>query len=128
MYAQIEIVAPNSAGVGELVPLTIKVKNIWDYQFATYVEVLYDSEAGFESPDRWVYPGETIEFDGSFTMPDKGVTIYAYSYVEDEEGYWARDASKYVKISLEGEEIKKFPLLPVALVGAGLAMVVLAKR
>ncbi len=84
-YTKVEIVAPSSAAAGETVPVTIRITNIWDYQFAVYVEGYFDSEWFIWSTDFWIYPGETYQVTGSFVMPNKGVTIAAYSYVEDGE-------------------------------------------
>lgn len=85
-YTSIKIVkTPDSAKAGGRVPVTVEVTNTWDYQFAVYVEALYDSALAFESPDRWVYPGETVAFSGSFTMPNRDITLKVTSYVEDGE-------------------------------------------
>ena len=127
-YTRVNVIAPDSAEAGEVVPVTVEVKNTWDYQFAVYVEVTYNSDLAFESSDRWVYPGERVEFDGSFIMPNRSITIHAYSYVEDEEGYWNRDSEGKKSVTLQGE-VKKLPLLPVALLSGGVvALVALAKR
>jgi len=103
-YTQVEIVAPDSASAGEMVPVTVKITNTWDYQFAVYVEALYNSEWGFESEDRWIYPGETVSFSGSFTMPDRDITIHARSYVLDGElglpEGWHRDAEGKKSVAL----------------------------
>ncbi len=103
-YTQVEIVAPDSAAAGETVPVTIKVTNTWTYQFAVYVEALYDSEWGFDTEDRWIYPGETLSFSGSFTMPNRDITIHARSYVLDGElglpEGWHRDAEGKKSVAL----------------------------
>ncbi len=118
-----EIVAPSSAPQGSTVPVTIKVKNTWDYQFAMYVEGYSDSELIFESESRWIYPGETLSFPGSFIMPDRDVTITAYSYVEDGElGLpvgWHRDDEAAKDVNLGAEVPVSF--LPLAMLG-GLAV------
>ena len=118
-----EIVAPSSAPQGSTVPVTIRVANIWDYQFAIYVEAFYDSELIFESVDRWIYPGETLSFSSSFIMPDRDITIHAYSYVEDgalglTEG-WHRDDEAAKNVSLGTGVPVSF--LPLAMLG-GLAV------
>ncbi|MBA7675318.1 hypothetical protein ES703_83548 [subsurface metagenome] len=103
-YTQVEIVVPDSASAGEMVPVTIKVTNTWSYQFAVYGEALYNSEWGFDTEDRWIYPGETLSFSGSFTMPDRDITIHAYSYVLDGElglpEGWHRDAEGKKSVAL----------------------------
>ncbi|MBA7648105.1 hypothetical protein ES703_55885 [subsurface metagenome] len=103
-YTQVEIVAPDSASAGEMVPVTVKVTNTWTYQFAVYVEALYNSEWGFDTEDRWIYPGETVSFSGSFTMPNRDITIHARSYVLDGElglpEGWHRDAEGKKSVAL----------------------------
>ena len=87
-YTSIEIVkTPDSAKAGGRVPVTVEVTHTWTepYSFGLYVEAFYDSELAFESPDRWVYPGETVSFSGSFTMPGRDITLKVTSYVEDGE-------------------------------------------
>jgi len=118
-----KIVAPSSAPQGSTVPVTIKVANIWDYQFAVYVEALCDSELIFESESRWIYPGETYQVTGSFIMPDRDVTITAYSYVEDGElglpEGWHKDDEAAKNVSLGAGVPVSF--LPLAMLG-GLAV------
>jgi len=114
-----EIVAPSSASQGSIVPVTIKATNIWDYQFAVYVEAFCDSELIFESEARWIYPGETLSFPSSFIMPDRDVTIHAYTYVENgalglPEG-WHRDDEAAKDVSLGAEVPVSF--LPLAVLG-----------
>ena len=130
-----KIVAPSSAPQGSTVPITIKVKNIWDYQFAVYVEALYDSEWGFDTEARWIYPGETLSFSGSFIMPDSDITIHACSYVLDGElglpEGWHRDDEAAKDVSL-GAEVSFLPLLAIlggiGILGVGGIAVALAAR
>ena len=97
----VDIVAPSSAAAGETVLVTVSVENIWDYQFAMYIEALYDSELFYESSgDDWIYPGETLSFPCSFVMPDKDVTITVRSYYQDEDGYWHKDDEATKDVSL----------------------------
>jgi len=77
----VEIDAPSSAAAGERVPVTIKIKNTWDYNLLIAADAIYDA-IPFLHIEYWVSPGETHSFSGSFTMPDTGVTIHASS------SYW----------------------------------------
>ena len=90
-YADIvEIVAPGSAGAGERVDITVKIKNTYtgaigimvggalEYGVSPWPQITY--------PSNWanVNAGATKSFSGYFTMPyyppGKVITIHAYSY------------------------------------------------
>ncbi len=108
----VDIVAPSSAVAGETVPVTIKIKNIWTSSFRIYAVGVLDSYDRFiDWLDYWVPAGSTHSFSGSFIMPDEAVTIHAYSYYEDEDGYMRLDdeASKNVSLAevFEGAITKK---------------------
>lgn len=84
----IEIVAPSSAEAGETVPVTIKIKNIWTASIHVYAIGVWDTEDRFiDWLEYWIPAGATHSFSGSFTMPNRDVTIHAYSYYEGEDGY-----------------------------------------
>ena len=80
-YTQIvDIDAPGSAAEGERVNVSVRVKNIdsyWDHLVACVTiadgDRFIDQAANIPSLD-------THSFTGRFTMPNKAVTIYAYSY------------------------------------------------
>jgi len=77
----VEIDAPDSAVAGETVPVTIKIKNIWENILLIAADGTYDG-VPFLHMEYWVPAGETATFSGSFTMPSSGVTIHASS------SYW----------------------------------------
>ncbi|MBA7654706.1 hypothetical protein ES703_62589 [subsurface metagenome] len=112
-YTQIvDIVAPSSASAGETVECTIKIKNIWTGYVHVSAIGIYDSEERFiDWLDYWIPPGATYSFSGSFVMPDRDVTIHAYSYYEDIDGNWRFDdaAEKDVNLAevLEGTISRK---------------------
>lgn len=84
----VEIVAPSSARAGETVPVTIKIKNLWTASVHVYANGVLDSEERFiDWLDYWIPAGATHSFSGSFIMPNRDVTIHAYSYFEAEDGY-----------------------------------------
>ena len=76
----IDIVAPASAAEGERVDVTVKVKNI-DTLFDHLVACVAICD-GTRFIDAYanIHSGQTYSFSGHFTMPNKGITIYAYSY------------------------------------------------
>lgn len=96
-----EIVAPNSATAGETVPVTIKIKNLWTGSVHVYAIGVLDSEDRFiDWLDDWISAGATHSFSGSFTMPNRDVTIHAYSYYEAEDGYVYFDDEAAKDVSL----------------------------
>ena len=97
-YADIiEIIAPTEAAQGSRVDITVKIKNT--YSSAIGVMVGGALEYGvspwpgisFPEPSANVNGGVTYSFSGYFTMPDKKVTIHAYSYYYGADGSWHFD-------------------------------------
>jgi hypothetical protein len=97
-YADIiEITAPSEAAQGSRVDITVKIKNT--YSAAIGIMVGGALEYGvspwpgitFPSPSANVNAGATYSFTGYFTMPDKKVTIHAYSYWYGSDGSWYYD-------------------------------------
>ena len=97
----VEIVAPSSAKAGDWVNVTIKVKNIWTGWVHVRTYGIYDSEETFIDFTDWIPAGSTHEYGGAFIMPDRAVTIHAYTYYEDENGYWRSDDEAEKTVSLE---------------------------
>ncbi len=106
-YAQItEIVAPAQAYPGSRVDITVKVKNLYtsvislmvggalEYGVSPWPDVIYP-QSGAD-----VAGGATYSFNGYFYMPDKSVTIHAYSYWYGGDGYWHYDEEKTRGVSL----------------------------
>lgn len=102
-YTEItEIVAPSSAVAGETVPVTIKIRNKYSASLHVAAIGTYDTlERFIDWLDYWIPAGETLSFSGSFIMPDRGVTIHAYSYYEAEDGnyYYDDEAAKDVSLA-----------------------------
>ena len=97
----VDIVAPSSAAAGQTVSVTIKIKNIYSASVHVAAVGVYDSETRFiDWLDAWISPGATKSFSGSFTMPNKNVTINAYSYYEDINGYWRYDDAMSKNVAL----------------------------
>lgn len=97
----VEIVAPSSARVGETVPVTIEIRNKYSASLHVAAIGLFDSEVHFiDWPDYWIPAGESHSFSGSFIMPDRGVTVHAYSYYEAADGSWYFDDEAGKDVSL----------------------------
>ena len=122
-YTQIVAVeAPSSAAAGEMVPVTIKIKNIWTASVHGAAIGVLDSEVRFiDWLKYWIPAGVTHSFSGSFIMPGRDVTIHAYSYYEgtDEYGYtgWYSDDEAERDVILA--EVVGWQLLDTRLAGVG---------
>jgi len=97
-YADIiEIVASAEASQGSRVDITVRIKNT--YSSAIGIMVGGALEYGlspwpgisFAGPTSNVAGGVTHSFSGYFTMPEKRVTIHAYSYYYGADGSWHFD-------------------------------------
>jgi hypothetical protein len=97
-YADIiEIIAPSEAQFGSRVDITVRIKNT--YSAAIGIMVGGALEYGvspwpgitFPNSSANVNAGATYSFTGYFTMPDKKVTIHAYSYWYGADGAWHFD-------------------------------------
>lgn len=97
----VDIVAPASASAGETVPVTIKIKNIWTASVHVYAVGVANTEDRFiDWLSYWIPAGATHSFPGAFVMPDRDVTIHAYSYYEAEDGYLYFDDEADKDVSL----------------------------
>ena len=97
-YAQIvEIVAPSQAIAGERVDITVRIKNAYSATIGIMVagalEYGVTPWPGITFPENSanVNAGVTYSFSGYFTMPNKKVSIHAYSYYYASDGYWYFD-------------------------------------
>jgi len=97
-YADIVgITAPSEAMEGSRVDITARIKNLYSSISGIMVggalEYGVSPWPGITFPENSanVGPGSTHSFSGHFTMPDKKVTIHAYSYYYASDGYWYLD-------------------------------------
>jgi len=98
--------APSSAVAGEQVAVSIIIKNLYtDTIHVSCVGVLDSVDRFIDWKDFWIPAGYTHLFAGSFTMPDRDVTIHGYSYYEGVDGNWHSDDEASKDVSL-GEVIK----------------------
>jgi hypothetical protein len=118
-YADIiEIVAPSEAAPGNLVNVTVRVKNLYSAAIsimvvgvpeysglppAQYIEGLYPQQAVAN-----VNAGVTYSFDGYFYMPDKAVTVHAYSYWYGSDDLWHLDDEMTKVVSLAQPQFANF--------------------
>jgi len=111
-YADIvEIIAPSEAKPGDRVDITVRIKNTYSSSVGIMaggaLEYGVSPWPGISFPDSSanVDGGATHSFSGYFTMPDKRVTIHAYSYYYGSDGYWHFDDEMTRTINL-AEEIE----------------------
>ena len=111
-YADIvEIIAPSEAKPGDRVDITVRIKNTYSSSVGIMaggaLEYGVSPWPGISFPDSSanVDGGATHSFSGYFTMPDKRVTIHAYSYYYGSDGYWHFDDEMTKTINL-AEEIE----------------------
>ena len=97
-YADIvEIVAPAEAAQGSRVDITVRIKNTYSSAIGIMVGGALEygvspwPDISFTEPSANVNGGATYSFSGYFIMPDKKVTIHAYSYYYGSDGSWHSD-------------------------------------
>ena len=116
-YADIiEIVAPSQAAQGDRVDITVRIKNT--YSGAMGVMVGGALEYGISPWPGITFPqnsanvdgGATYSFSGYFSMPDKKVTIHAYSYWYGSDGSWYFDdeMTKVVNLAALTPQVSDF--------------------
>jgi len=108
-YADIvQIIAPSQAAAGELVNVTVRIKNLYSSPIGIKVVGVPEYTGlppgiyiDFPVESANVNPGETFSFYGSFTMPDRRVTVHAYSYWYGADDSWHLDdeMTKSVEVS-----------------------------
>jgi len=111
-YADIvEIIAPSEAKPGGRVDITVRIKNTYSSSVGIMAGGALECGVSpwpgisFPDPSANVDGGATHSFSGDFTMPDKRVTIHAYSYYYGSDGYWHFDDEMTRTINL-AEEIE----------------------
>jgi hypothetical protein len=118
-YAQIvEIVAPSQAMAGERVDITVRIKNTYSAAIGIMVAGALEYGASpwpginFSENSANVNGGATYSFSGYFSMPDKAVTIHAYSYWYGADSVWHFDdeKTKYVSLATLTPQISEFKI------------------
>ncbi|GAI70126.1 unnamed protein product, partial [marine sediment metagenome] len=95
----VDIVAPSSAVAGKTVPVTVRIKNRWDYILLIAADAVYNA-VPFLHIEYWVPTGETHSFSGSFTMPGTDVTIHVSSSYRVYGDVWELDDQAQEDVSL----------------------------
>ena len=97
-YADIiEIIAPSEAQSGSRVDITVRIKNTHSAAIGIMVGGALEHGVSpwpgitFPNSSANVNAGATYSFTGYFTMPDKKVTIHAYSYWYGADSAWHFD-------------------------------------
>ncbi len=97
-YADIiEIVAPSAAQAGSRVDITVRIRNTHSAPIGIMAGGALEYGVSpwpgitFPSSSANVDAGATYSFTGYFTMPDKKVTIHAYSYWYGADSSWHFD-------------------------------------
>ncbi len=99
----LSIDGPATAKAGDLVNLSIRVKNthnsevVWATLALTYDSAVIDT---FEPPLLELFPRDEAIFTTSFTMPDKNITVKVYSYLWNGL-QWIYQTDKQVGIGLD---------------------------
>ena len=98
LYADIiEIAAPSEAQAGNRVDITVRIKNTHSAPIGIMVGGALEYGVSpwpgitFPSSSANVNAGATSSFSGYFTMPEKKVTIHAYSYWYGADSSWHFD-------------------------------------
>lgn len=106
-YADIvEVVAPSEAQEGQVVNITVKIKNLYSSTIGIMVGGALEygvspwSAITFPYNSENVGAGLTISFAGNFIMPDKAVKIHAYSYWYGADGLWHVDDEEVKNVNL----------------------------
>ncbi len=109
LYADITRITanPTEAYPGSMVYVAVDIKNLWtapaalavagliDYGVQPYPEVIFPYNQGT------VDPGQTRTFLGYFTMPNKTVSVWAYSYWFDGSGF-VYDEADSIQVVVKG--------------------------
>ena len=98
----VDIRYPSGANPGDLVNITVHVKNLATYGIYIAVTGKYDNTAiGFAPDYAAVGPGATYVFTGSFTMPNKSVQVSIWTFYWGAEA-WRQDDYELVNVALIG--------------------------
>jgi hypothetical protein len=107
LYAEItSIEVVSSAPAGSRVDVRVTIKNKASVETGIKVggalEYGVTPWPGITFPNDWANfpPGQSYYFDGYFTMPDKAVTVHAYSYWYGADGTWHFDDEKTKSVAL----------------------------
>jgi hypothetical protein len=119
LYADIiEIVAPDQAAPAQRVDIIVRIKNLYsapitimvggvlEYGVSPWPGITFPADK-VNTPAGWV-----AEFSGYFNMPDKAVTVHAYSYWYGADGSWHFDdeMTKVVNLGALTPQVSEFKI------------------
>ena len=114
-YADIvEIIAPSKAKPGGRVDITVRIKNTYSSSVGIMAGGALEYGVSpwpgisFPDPSANVAGGATYSFNGYFVMPEKKVTIHAYSYYYGADGSWHFDDEMAKTIDITEEIESQF--------------------
>lgn len=99
-----EIAAPARAVAGSRVDIRVTLKNKASVTAGIMIGgILHPVGTHINFPLDWANfpPGVAYYFDGYFTMPSSGITLYLNSYYYGEQGAWVPDDFKTKSVGLE---------------------------
>lgn len=97
----VAIVAPSEALAGQVVDVQARVKNLAGYPIYISTSGKFDNTLLYLNPDYAIVDaGQIYSFSGSFTMPNKGVRVYVWSYYWN-GAEWRVDDEAYIDIALK---------------------------
>jgi hypothetical protein len=116
LYADIiEIVAPGEVQAGSRVDITVRIKNTHSAAIGIKVVGVPEYEGlpsglyiQFPVSSVNVEPGAINPFSGYFTMPEKKVTIHAYSYWYGADNLWHLDDEMTKLVNLAEVVVSQF--------------------
>ena len=108
-YADIVVVyAPDMASPGDTVPVSVNVQNIYTATIWIAVTAVVDGvDINFTPANELVDPGWIQLFSGSFTMPNKNVTLTIWSWYFDGMDF-IHDDTEIKTVSLPTPQITEF--------------------
>jgi hypothetical protein len=120
-YADIvEIVALSQAASGDRVDITVRIKNTYSGAIGIMLVGVPEYEdlppglyITFLESSANVDGGATYSFSGYFFMPEKKVTIHAYSYWYGADGSWNLDdeMTKVVNLTASTPQVSDFQIV-----------------
>ena len=96
----VAIAAPSEAAYGDLVSIEARVRNLAGFAIYISTSGKFDNTIFNLAPEfATVGLGETYSFSGSFSMPNRDVRVYVWSYYWTGEA-WQLDDEGYIDIAL----------------------------
>jgi len=129
-YTSIEVEVQDNAEVGEIVNVTVEIKNITSHIIYVTPVLYVNGDWTDEGDYRTIFPNFLSLFDPmpgamfnlAFTMPDKNANVVVECWSENDEP-WHLDSTAVKTVYVPGGSGTTFPMI---LIGGGLALAVFA--